>query len=212
MDQAVYIVFSATHSRMGRFIRLVTRHPYNHVSLSFRRDICRMYSFARYRRTAPLYGGFVEESILRYASFAGSARVKICRIPVSEIRLGYLHNYMDQLWNDREEYLYNLPAALTIPLRLCPAIPKAHTCASFIREVLVRCGVPGAGEVFPSVSSLEQLLQPWVVYEGSAQPMAKRGRWGRDTFPEQTSTRYAVYSTARQLGRLARRAALGAAP
>jgi len=209
MDQAVYIVFSATHTGMGRFIRLVTRHPYNHVSVSLDRDIQRMYSFARYHRTIPLWGGFVQESILRYASFAGSARVKVCRVPVEQPHLTYLHNYMQRLWSDREDYLYNLPAAMAIPLHLRPSIPKTHTCASFAREILLRCRVEGAERTFPSVSSLERLLQPYVVYEGSAQPMAEHGQWGEDAFPAQTSTRYALCSTARHFGRLALRAAMG---
>ena len=39
MDNAVYIVFSATPTGMGRLIRRATRNRYNHVSLSLSRDI-----------------------------------------------------------------------------------------------------------------------------------------------------------------------------
>ena len=112
MDNAIYIVFSATPTGMGRLIRKATRNRYNHVSLSLSRDIHKMYTFARLHRTIPLYGGFVVESILRYQSFAGAARVKICRVEVPEPRLTYLHNYLERLWNEREEYIYNTPAAL----------------------------------------------------------------------------------------------------
>lgn len=210
MDNAIYIVFSATPTGMGRLIRFATRHRYNHVSLSLSGDIRRMYSFARYHRTIPLYGGFVEESILRYASFAGSARVKICRIPVEEATLTYLRNYLARLWNEREDYIYNTPAALTSLIHRRPAIPKAHTCTTFVHEILTRYHLAGADpRRCPTVRRLEELLADYVVYEGSALPLTRNGEWGEDTFPAVTTTRYAVYTTARHFGRLAKRALLG---
>ena len=210
MDNAIYIVFSATPTRMGRLIRLATRNRYNHVSLSLDRDIRRMYSFARYHRTIPLYGGFVVESILRYGSFAGNARVKICRLPVSEPQYTYLCNYLERLWSERENYIYNTPAALTSLIHRRPAIPKTHTCITFVHEILTRYRLAGANpNRCPTVRRLEELLSPYVIYEGSAAPLAGAGEWGEDTFPAQTSTRYAVYTTARHFGRLAKRAVVG---
>lgn len=211
MDNAVYIVFSATPTGMGRLIRTATRHRYNHVSLSLRRDIRSMYSFARYHRTIPLYGGFVAESILRYSSLAGCARVKICRLPVEEPRLTYLCNYLERLWHDRQEYIYNTPAALASLVHRRPAIFKAYTCVTFIQEVLERCQLPGAAsDGCPTIHSLELLLAPYVVYEGPAFSPSPQEEWGDDTFPWETTTRYAVYTTARHFGRLAKRILLGA--
>ena len=211
MDNAVYIVFSSTPTKMGRLIRFATRNRYNHVSLSLSGDIRRMYSFARYHRTIPLYGGFVVESILRYGSFAHSARVKICRLPVEEPQLTYLRNYLDRLWNEREDYIYNTPAAITSLIHRRPAIPKAHTCATFIHEILTRYRLAEADpHRTPAIRDLEELLADFVVYEGSVRPLLTGGEWGEDTFPEETSVSYAVYTTARHFGRLARRAVTGA--
>ncbi len=210
MDNAVYIVFSATPTGMGRLIRRATRNRYNHVSLSLSRDIRRMYSFARLYRTIPLYGGFVAESILRYQSFAGAARVKICRVEVPEPQLTYLRNYLARLWNEREEYIYNTPAALASLVHLRPAISKAHTCVTFVQELLARYGLAGVTEHdAPSVRALERRLAPCVIYEGPAP--ASAGDWGEDPYTAETTTRYAVYTTARHLGRLALRALAGTA-
>lgn len=210
MDNAVYIVFSATPTGMGSLIRRATRNRYNHVSLSLSRDIRRMYAFARLHRTIPLYGGFVEESILRYRSFAGSARVKICRVEVPEPRLTYLRNRLERLWNEREEYIYNTPAALASLVHLRPAISKAYTCVTFVQKLLARYALAGVTERdVPTVRSLERRLAPYVIYEGPAPAAA--GEWGEDAYPVETTTRYAVYTTARHFGRLARRALLGTA-
>ncbi|USF26633.1 hypothetical protein N510_001563 [Firmicutes bacterium ASF500] len=204
MENAIYIVFSATPTGMGKLIRGATRNRYNHVSLSLSRDIHKMYTFARLHRTIPLYGGFVVESILRYQSFAGTARVKICRVEVPEPQFTYLRNYLDRLWNEREEYIYNTPAALASLVHLRPAISKAHTCVTFVQNVLSRYLLAGVTEGdSPTVRSLERRLTPYVIYEGPAP--AASGEWGEDAYPAQTTTRYAVYTTARHFGRLAKR-------
>ena len=124
----------------------------------------------------------------------------------------YLHNYMERLWNDRQEYIYNTPGALASLFHLRLYIPKTHTCATFVHDVLVRSGLAGARpKVCPSVRSLERLLEDYVVYEGGV-PAPDRGEdWGEDAFYRETTTRYRVYCTTRHFGRLARRVVHGAA-
>ncbi|MCI9293853.1 MAG: hypothetical protein HFF48_01355 [Lawsonibacter sp.] len=208
MDHAVYIVFSATPTGMGRLIRGATRNRYNHVSLSLSRDICKMYSFARIHRAIPLYGGFVVESILRYQSFAGAAKVKICRVEVPEPQFTYLRDHLERLWNEREEYIYNTPAALASLVHLRPAISKAYTCVTFVQKLLARYELAGVTEADrPTVRALERRLAPYVIYEGPAPVRA--GEWGEDSYPVETTTRYAVYTTARHFGRLAKRVLMG---
>lgn len=212
MDNALYIVFSATPTGMGRLIRTATRGQYNHVSLSFARDIHQMYSFARYHRDIPLYGGLVTESILRYRSFAGSAQVKICCVEVADLYFTSLRRHLDRLLGQRESYIYNTPAALTSLIRRRPAIPKAHTCVTFVHEILLHCRFAGAETLAcPTLRDLEGLLEGHVVYEGSALPLTRNGQWGEDGFARETTVPYAVYTTARHFGRLAKRAVLGVA-
>ena len=210
MDNAIYIVFSATPTGMGRLIRRTTRNRYNHVSLSLSRDIRKMYTFARLYRTIPLYGGFVVESILRYQSFAGAAQVKICRLEVPEPQWTYLQNCLARLWSEREEYIYNTPAALASLVHLRPSISKAYTCVTFVQTILARHHIAGVSEADPpTVRALERRLAPWTVYEGPAP--ASASDWGEDAYPVETTTRYAVYTTARHFGRLALRVLAGTA-
>lgn len=211
MDNAIYIVFSATPTKMGRMIRLATRHGYNHVSLSLSSDIQNLYSFARHYQTVPLYGGFVLESILRYSSFPFQSYVKICRLPLEEDRLLCLRNELNRLWDERDQYIYNTPAALASLLNRNLYIPKAHTCATFVHDILCRYHlIDDRPNECPSIRSLERLLKDSVIYEGPIQPLAQQGRWGEDLFLTETTKSYAVYTTAVHFGRLAKRAFLGA--
>ena len=121
-----------------------------------------------------------------------------------EPQFTYLRNYLDRLWDEREEYIYNTPAALASLVHLRPAISKAHTCVTFVQSVLSRYQLAGVTEAdSPTVRSLERRLTPYVIYEGPAP--AASGEWGEDAYPMETTTRYAVYTTARHFGRLAKR-------
>ena len=107
-------------------------------------------------------------------------------------------------------YIYNTPAALASLVHLRPAISKAYTCVTFVQEVLVRFRLAGATESdSPTVRALERRLAPYVIYEGPAP--SSSGEWGEDAYPAQTTTRYALYATARHFGRLAKRVLMGAA-
>ena len=210
MDNAIYIVFSATPTGMGRLIRGVTRNQYNHVSLSLSRDLQKMYTFARIHQKIPLYGGFVAESLLRYQSPTGPALVKVCRVELSESQMTSLRTFLEQLWKEREDYIYNTPAALASLVRLRPGISKAYTCVTFVQALLSRFDLAGVTEHdAPSVRALEHRLDPYVIYEGPAP--AASGDWGEDAYLRQTTARYAVYTTARHFGRLALRVLTGVA-
>lgn len=212
MDNAIYIVFSATPTHMGQMIRLATGHRYNHVSLSLEGDLRQMYSFARYHRAIPLYGGFVVESILRYRSFSDAARIKVCRVPIEASALAALRSCLDRLWRDRDAYIYNTPAALASLVHQPTPIPKAYTCVSFLHEILVRYTLIGASALrCPTLWEMEALLAPFTVYEGGVPSASPMEAWGRDSFPCETTARYAFYTTARHFGRLARRLVTGAA-
>ena len=79
-----------------------------------------------------------------------------------------------------------------------------------MQEVLVRFRLAGVRESdSPTVRALERRLAAYVIYEGPVPACA--GEWGEDTYPAQTTTRYAVFTTARHFGRLALRVLTGVA-
>ena len=199
----LYVVFSATPTGMGRFIRLATGHPWNHVSLSLDPNLETLWSFARHRRCAPLWGGLVRESSLRYQG----ARWKVCRLPLSEEAARNLEETLNRYWAEREDWLYHTPAALVSLAGYRPHMPRAHTCVSFALKILVELALPVISlPRHPTVSALEQTLNPFFLQEGPACP---RGDWGEDPYPLPLTRRQCVWRTARHFMRLARRAVLG---
>ena len=81
--QHIYVVFSSTPYKMGKFIRAMTRESYNHVSIALDESLSQMYSFSRRYYRTPLYGGFVHESRSRYHVNGDATRICLCALPVT---------------------------------------------------------------------------------------------------------------------------------
>lgn len=166
----IYLVFSSTTNAMGRMIRAVTHYEYNHVSVSFSPTLCPMFSFARYYKDTPLYGGFVTEESQRFEgdSKHGSARVTVCAVPLNERQLRRAKQYVGSIERRRDIYIYNTVAAMTFPLGFDVQIEHAMTCIEFAINVLRRAAAPLSNRIpaFCTIRRLEELYRPYVIYSG----------------------------------------------
>ena len=59
----LYVMLSSTGTIPSRIIRLVTREPYAHASVSLDRELTQLYSFARRRKYNWLIAGLVHEDL-----------------------------------------------------------------------------------------------------------------------------------------------------
>ena len=62
-DKSIYIVISKTSTLPSNVIKMWTKEPYAHTSLSFDIELNDMYSFARRKLHNPFYCGFIKEDI-----------------------------------------------------------------------------------------------------------------------------------------------------
>lgn len=206
-EKEIYIVFSATACKMGRFIRVLTGGCYNHVSLSLDPGLKTLYSFARHYKNTPLYGGFVEESLLRYTGGSSAAAFKVCRLAVTGAQRARIEEYLDTIKISREAYVYNMISAAFFPFHHRIRINRAYTCAEFVIDMLGETGIcPGfCEEKFLSVKELEVALCETVVYEGSAANYEAPGSWGKDGYNSAQPFRVYLSGTAKNLAVLVSR-------
>lgn len=138
----IYIVLSSTSTRIGKIIRALTRNKFNHSSISLTEDMSEMYSFARYKASNPLVGGFVKEFPERL-SFGNKKNVfiEVYKIPVNEEQYSKIASFIDNISKDKEEYLYNSIAALCLLFRHEFKANNAYTCSSFVIDALCKGGV-----------------------------------------------------------------------
>ena len=201
-QRTIRVVFSATPSRMGKFIRATTHSTYNHVSVSLRENGA-LYSFARKYCNVPFCGGFVKESPLRYRNGNRKAYVRICTIPVTEEQHHAVKSRLQRMLRQPDRYLYNLFSAAAAPLRQRIPLPASYTCVEFTVSLLRVADVLTEEEAgrFWSVDALQKRLSPFLSYEGPF-PDIDRAAWLEDSFPRRRSKAAAVGLTAKAGGRL----------
>lgn len=187
----LYIVFSSTPNRMGRFIRLVTHDEYNHVSVALEAKPHTLYSFARHYRNAPFYGGFVRESCERYQNGGREAVIRVCAIPITETQQNELLAVLEGMSRDADRYVYNMLSAACSVLHKKVVVPNAYTCVEFATYLLGMCGLAPMQQPkrFFSVGMLAEELRDRCIYEGTVTGYMAAPTVGEDTFFEEKSLR-----------------------
>lgn len=150
---------------MGKFIRLITRYKYNHISLSLTPDLQKLYSFARYSLESPFVGGFVEETISRYFNAKTPVVVKICEIEIDSSKYAELCNHLEEMNNDSSQYIYNTISAVTSILNRRVVISNAYTCIEFISTLLFKINVINDNKIY-RISRLDKILSNYEIYNG----------------------------------------------
>lgn len=162
----LYVLFSATPYRMGRWIRFVTGEPYNHVSIATGEDLTSIYSFARRYYCTPFYGGFVSEDPCRYRHNGRTANIRLYRLPLTTMQWQRLQDMLEDMKTHADRYLYNHLSAMAAPLHLKIRVRKAYTCAEFTVNVLSSLGFDFNPNRFYTIGGIAQRLSAYHIYTG----------------------------------------------
>lgn len=209
----IYLIFSATPYKMGKFIRCMTGNCYNHVSVALDGELETLYTFARIYRDTPFCGGFITESWNRYQYHGMPSRVRICCIPVPDDRYALACAWLDSFCRKPDKYLYNTISAVFSLFKKRIVLKDSYTCVEFVSDFLALIGKKVAYGKFHTVDELSRLFSAYVIYEGSSADFIPSSRkiWGADHFPERHGLPYRTYATVGRLARLAGRSAAAAA-
>ena len=165
----IYIVLSQSGSNLSRFLKLVTREPYNHASIAFNDSLEIMYSFGRVRPYNPFVGGFVCES----SSFGTFKRFRNTRIRVVEIdvsREAYVEaaTIIDQMLGEQRRYHYNYLGLILAAIRVPFKKQYCYYCSEFVKYLALRMELPEAKKL-PAITKPMQLLSipHREIYEGT---------------------------------------------
>lgn len=201
----LYAVFLSTPYRMGSFIRTVTGFPYNHMGLSLSPEFKYFYSFSRHYKAAPFYGGFTKESVLRYRHKGKTALMKICAVPVSEEQYQAAKKRLEFIESHSEAFVYNMLSAMCFPFRVKVKIEYSYTCTEFVLSMLKKYSdIPVLKSMdFCSIKEASAILEPYKIFEGSAEKYLENACWHGDTFPEEKGHWFYTKKTFHNNGRLA---------
>ena len=158
---------------------------------------------------APLYGGFVEESLCRHFNGGQASRIKVCRLDIEDENYAQLRSFVSAMEKGADQYIYNIYSAIFTPLHVRCLIRDSYTCAEFVGDALSIAGLELPRGKFHSLARTERLLSPHVIYEGTCEDYIEAPEWGRDRFPDKMGRISATTATVRSFGRLTARAVAG---
>ncbi len=166
----IYVILSATPTMMGKIIRVFTRSCFNHSSISLTEGWEEMYSFARYRASNPLVGGFVKEfpQRLSLGKENHDVYIKVYRIPVSDSQFNEIKMFIYGIRDDREENIYNTLAAVGIFLGYRFNTYKAYTCSDFVAQSLSKGKIISQSYLSKNIvpDEMQNFLDKYTVYCG----------------------------------------------
>lgn len=165
-QKKLYVIFSATPLKIGSIIRTVTGEKYNHVSLSFDGKLEKMYSYARYFKKAPLYGGFVLENPSRYKNRGKRAEIFVCAVPITDIEYCLIKKRLKYMTENPEKHVYNFYSAAFSLFERRVFVPNCYTCVEFAAEILSMVLPQIKADRFYSVETLRRVLSQYCLYCG----------------------------------------------
>lgn len=165
-QKKLYVVFSATPLKIGSMIRTVTREKYNHVAISFDPCLRNLYSYARYYKKTPFYGGFVKEKASRYMHQNKIAEIYVCAIPITYKQCRLIKEKLYYMIENYRRYRYNMFSAAAAPFSKRVFVPGCFTCVEFVISILSEIMPEISANRFYSIEDLRQILIDYGMYKG----------------------------------------------
>ena len=157
MQKPIFVVISKTNTTVGT---QSLANAYNHVSISFSKDLNVMYAFSRYRINSPLVGGFVAEKPARYLLNDIPTPIKIYMLMADEEDYDAIRGKIDKFAKNRKRYIYNTYGAIARSMGKEKKVKNAFTNVEFVCNVLEIKGVK-------TIQHLEKELEFFRVYTGT---------------------------------------------
>jgi len=129
-----YILLTDTGTLFTRLIKMYTKKPYNHASISFDSNLAIVYSFGRKYTKNPFIGGFVKEDVS--SSLFNQADCAIYSFEVKESQMQKMKHYIQEIEAEKNYYRYNFLGLFGFILNKPINRDKAFFCSQFVASVL----------------------------------------------------------------------------
>ena len=168
-ERNVYILLTDTGTWFSRMIKLYTKAPYNHASISLDEQLEELYSFGRKVYYNPLSAGFVKEGMDHGVFFyKKNTKCIIYKITVSEMQYGKLTNGIAKVECLKDQYRYNLLGVMAIAINKRLIRENAYTCSQFVASMLVTSGIHQFDKFIELVTpeDIMNISRLEIIYEG----------------------------------------------
>jgi hypothetical protein len=139
---SIYIVLTQTNTVVSRLIKLNTKNPYNHVSISFDKDLTNMYSFGRYFTSNPVLAGFIKENAKK-GLYKIKPKTQCCIYEVVTLKESYekLEKFINEYKKNWLRHRFNFLGVVSLFFNLPFRRKYKRFCAEFVSEALHVSGI-----------------------------------------------------------------------
>ncbi len=140
--KSIYVVVTRTGTGVAKAIRVFSRMPYSHVSLSGDASLHQLYSFCRNYKPIPLPATFNTEMIGEgtLGKFK-NIPCEIYEVPLTEVQYNHFEALIDHFINYRKHYSYSLMGLFRVKFQIERELHQKFVCSQFVAYVLKECGV-----------------------------------------------------------------------
>ncbi len=164
----VYVVLSYPDTIPSKGIKLFTRKPYSHTSISFDQSLDVLYTFGRKSLYNIVSAGFIHEHIGERILGRRNTRCMVCAIEVTPEQKEIMRQTVAEIDEHRDDYKYNFAGLFANIFHKYPVYEKKFICSQFVEYVLESGGVNILGKSYlearPEDFRVNTLKE--VVYEG----------------------------------------------
>ena len=147
-EYKLYIVISQTGTMFSKIVRLFTRDPYNHSSISLNEDLTDMYSFGRKYARFPFPGGFIQECIGKkvFATHPNTTMI-VYELTVTKEQYDKVIQIVREMRKQKNMYAYNLLGVIFVIFHKYHPSHNKYYCSEFVKYILTESGIATAEEL-----------------------------------------------------------------
>lgn len=171
-DKHIYIVATQTGTILSRILKLITKAPYNHSSISLEDDLHELYSFGRINPYNPFIGGFIKESP-QSGTFKrfNKTQAYVIQIDVDAKTYYRSKHILEQMYHQRDEYAYNYKGLFLAGVQIPYWHENTFYCSEFVRDFLYRVQIEKPN-TFPKIVKPQDFINQYnhnCIYQGNLQ-------------------------------------------
>ena len=163
-----YVVLEKSHTGLGHMARFFDKYEYTHITYCLDGNLEHLASFSRQKHYAPFSSGYSEETLDCFAyGKHESVKLKVFKIPVAHENNEDIKAFVKFVKDDRQSYVFNLFAALTMSIFHGFRIYKAYNCMSFVGKIIELSGVVTMDKKYYKydIKELDKMLSDYVLVE-----------------------------------------------
>ncbi len=139
--KTVYILLTKTDTALSKAIKVVTREPYTHSSISLDSSLSKLYTFSRLQAHRPLPAGFViENPNTGYMGLHQETACELYELNIPDESYIYIKNKIEHMNSRADSFHYSILGTLYCMFHIRHKRPNHYFCSQFVGELLRESG------------------------------------------------------------------------